>query len=366
LQVWDNTTPSQPSLIGTSTIDTTFTDQVVPTSSGPIDFTDHDIALSIDDSILNAPTLRSRFTVPVGVDVEAAAVDGHDLFLAEGAYGFNVVDSASFDPVAHFEAPISQGALLATDLDVSGNRAVLVSAFDLIVADVSDRQSPVESGRVAIDSANRVVTRGDNAYVTSKIFGELSIFDIADPENVRSFGVLSGVYANDLVVRGRYAYMAAAGDFDGSGGLRIADISDENAPTLVGSYFGCGALDGMAVAVSEDGATTYVGCEDGTMRILDTRDVASPALLGTYVLPDDFNACISIALRNARVYIGHAYGVDEVDVVDPSKPLFVDRLPTHWQVNRVYAPEDGSVFAITGLGGIYRFGGEVIFANGFE
>jgi hypothetical protein len=370
LQVWDYTTPSRPSRLGAAAIDASFTDQVALTSSGPLDLTDRDLGFLIDDTTPQTPTTRSFLPIPGGVAPQAAVIDGRRAFVAEQAYGFQVLDLDSFESVGRFEITHPQGRVDAIDLAQQGTRIFMVSDFDLFIADVSDPTHPSELGRYAMTAPNCIVVDGDRAYVTSEFGGGLTILDVSDPAHVQTIGSLDGplgtVYPRDLVVRGSTAFMATEGDLYGDAGLRIADLSDQSAPQLVGTYSGCGSLWGNAVDANSDGTVTYLGCADGTLQILDTHDVTNPTLIGTYTLPDTLNSSLSLGLRDGRAYLGHSFGIDEIDVEDPTSPAFISRLSTNWQVNRVVLPAQGPLLAVTGAAGIYRFDEDTIFRNGFE
>ena len=367
LQVWDNATPSQPALIGTSPIDTSFTDQVVLTPSGPLDLTDRDLGVLLDDTTPETPTVRSAFAIPVGVDVQAAVVDGRNAYLAEYDYGFAVIDVDSFEPLGRFNVVPPQDDLEANDLAQEGTRVYLLAGnAGLFIVDAGDPAHPSELGRYALDIPNRVAVNADRAYVTSELFGTLTLLDVSDPANVQTLGVLEGVYARDLVIRGSRVFMATDGDFVGDGGLRIADVSDEATPQLVGSYFGCGPFEGNALAANDDGTLVYLGCDDGTLQILDTHDATNPTLVGTYALTDTFATSLSVGLRDGRAYLGHSVGVDEIDVENPALPVFISRLPTNSSVNRIVVPSAGRLLAVTATTGVYRFDEDAIFNDGFE
>jgi hypothetical protein len=367
LQVWDYATPTDPSFIGTAPVDVTSTDRVAMLPVGPLALTDRDIGVLIDDAVPLAPTVKSLLSIPVGVAAQAAVIDGGRAYVAEQAYGFSILDAEPLESLGRFEIAPPQNASRVTDLTEKGTRVVMASDYGLFFVDASDPTHPSELGRLALPYANRVYADNDRAYA-SRIAapGAFAIVDISDPAHMQTLGVLDDVYPHDIVVRGHTVFLATDGDLVGGGGLRIVDVSDESTPQIVGTYFDCGALSGYAVAVSSDGALAYLACEDGTLRVLDTHDVTHPTLIGTYTLPDTYNVSISLAVRGNRAYLGHAFGIDEIDIEDPAAPVFVSRLSTAEPVYRLALSADRSMLAVTFEAGIYRFDEDVIFRNRFE
>jgi hypothetical protein len=367
LQVWNYATPSHPAFVGTAPVDATATDQVALTPIGPLALTDRDIGIVIDDAVPQAPTVKSLLPIPIGVAAAAAVTDGARAYVAEQGYGFSILDLESLQSLGRFDIAPPQYDDRVTDLAEKGTRVFLASDFGIFIVDASDPARPSELGRYALPFANRVYVDRDRAFASRTAApGAFAVLDVSDPAHMQTLGVLDDIYPHDIVVRGSIAFLATEGDLIGAGGLRMVDVSDESNPTIVGAYFDCGTLTGNAVAVSSDGALAYLACEDGTLRVLDTHDVAHPMLLGTYTLPDTFNVSLSLGLRGDRVYLGHAFGIDEINIEDPTAPAFVSRLPTAEQVDRLALSSSKSILALTAEAGVYRFSEDVIFRNSFD
>jgi hypothetical protein len=171
---------------------------------------------------------------------------------------------------------------------------------------------------------------------------------------MRLLGSLGGISPHDVAARGDHVFLAVEGDMEPAG-LRIVDASDPAAPAIVGTYTGCDTSLGHAVDVSTDGATTYLGCDDGSLRILDTHDITAPTLIGEYRLPDPFNSIASLEVRGDTAYAGHAFGIDEIDVSDPRVPALIARHPTSMQVDSLALSPNGSLLAFAFWAGIYYF-----------
>jgi len=367
LQVWDYATPSQPSFVGMTSIDASSTDRVALTSVGPLALTNRDFGMLIDDATPRSPTVKSFLPIPVGSAAEAAVIDNHRAYVAQQAYGFTILDIDSFQSLGRFDIEPVQTAGHVTDLAEKGTRVFLAADYGLFVVDASDPAHPSELGRHRLPFPNRIEVDADRVYASTIAgAGAFAVLDVADPAHIQTLGVLDDIYPHDIVVRGGTAFLATEGDLAGAGGLRIVDLSDESAPQIVGAYYDCGTLSGNAIAVSSDGAIAYLACEDGTLRVLDTRDVTNPTLIGTYTLPDTFNIALSLSVLGSRAYLGHEFGIDEIDIENPAEPIFVNRLSTVWQVGRLAVFPQGPLLALTGQAGVFRFDEDVLFRDGFE
>jgi hypothetical protein len=366
LQVWDYATPSHPSFIRSASIDASPTDEVALTPAGPLALTGRDVGLLLDDTTPDVPTVKSQVPIPVGVAPSAAAIDGDHAYVAEKAYGFTILDARSLESLGRFEIEPRLAPGNVSDLVEKGGKVFLAGGYGIFIVDSSDPAHPVELGRYALRDVEHIEVEGQRGYASTTVgAGAFAVIDVSDAAHMKKLGLLEGVYAHDIVVRGDAAFLASDGDFNGSGGLRIIDLSDETAPRVAGMYTDCGALSGNAVAVNDDGTLAYLACEDGTLRILDTHDLVNPTLLGLYTLPDPLNFALSLGMRDNRVYLGHLYGIDEIDVQNPAVPVFVSRLPTVGEVSRL-AVSANALLALSGEAGVFRFDADVVFRNGFD
>ncbi|MGH8172639.1 MAG: LVIVD repeat-containing protein, partial [Rhodanobacteraceae bacterium] len=182
----------------------------------------------------------------------------------------------------------------------------------------------------------------------------LLVVDVSEVGNMRLLGTLGGIRPHAIAARGDHVFLAVEGDMEPAG-LRIVDVSDGNAPVLVGSYTGCDIWQGTAIDVSPDGATAYLGCDDGVLRILDTRDVTAPVLIGTYSLPEEFNTVASLVVKGNTAYLGHGFGIDEIDISDPASPVQSARHATPDQPNALAISPNGSLLAFAYSSGTFYF-----------
>jgi hypothetical protein len=145
---------------------------------------------------------------------------------------------------------------------------------------------------------------------------------------------------------------------------------------LLGQETGCTSA--MGVDVSPDGNVVYIACASdenfaNALRIVDATDKTNPVVIGSVALPgasDDspFNTVYSVVADGAVAYVGNDYGIDEVDIADPTAPAFTTRHETGYSVRSVTKAPDGRVFAFAGEAGVFVYTTFVdsIFEDGFE
>jgi hypothetical protein len=157
----------------------------------------------------------------------------------------------------------------------------------------------------------------------------------------------------------------------------VVDVSNAAQPVVVGQDTGCPYAQGVDVSV--DGDTTYIACaSDATfanaLRIVDTSNRAQPLLLGSLTLPGlppnltDYNVAYSVVVAGTRAYVGNEFGVDEIDVSDPTAPVWLARQATGYTVRKVERAPDGRIFAFASAAGVFVYAppGDAIFADGFD
>lgn len=380
IQVWDFTDPTQPSLLRTVAMDAFAPDQAADTPFGPLVLTHADRGLLLDTTDPLNPTLAAGFTLPFGVNVHAAAFDADHVYLAQEGYGLGVLDPATLQTIGRYDAdlpPYLQSRDME-DISVDAGRAYLAAwGYGVLVVDLADPAAPVELGRFEFPFASAIEAHGDLVYASSTTNGGFfRILDVADPAQPQELGSLVTSQTYDLTVRGDYAYLADGADF-GDGGLRVVDVSNPAAPALVGQDTGCPYA--MGVDASADGNTVYVACASNEMfgnelRIVDVTDKANPLVIGHYVLPGsaqlpDYNVAHSVVVSGTVAYVGHEFGVDEIDISDSVAPLPIARHEIGYTVGKVSLAPDGRVFASAGEAGTFVFApaqGDAIFADGFE
>lgn len=380
IQVWDFADPTQPSLLRTVAMDAFAPDQAASTPFGPLVLTHADRGLLLDVADPLNPTLAAGFTLPFGVNVHAAAFDAGHVYFAQEGYGLGVLDPATLQTIGRYDAdlpPYLQSRDME-DLSVDAGRAYLAAwGYGVLVVDLADPAAPAELGRFAFPFASAIEAHGDRVYASSTTNGGFfRILDVSDPSQPQELGSLVTSQTYDLTVRGNYAFLADGADF-GDGGLRVVDVSNPAAPALVGQDTGCPYA--MGIDASADGNTVYIACASNEtfgneLRIVDVTDKANPLVIGSYTLPGsallpDYNVAHSVVVSGSIAYVGHEFGVDEIDIADPVVPVQVARHEIGYTVRKVSLAPDGRVFASAGEAGTFVFAptqGDAIFADGFE
>jgi hypothetical protein len=356
-------------------------DQVVDAPFGPVILTHIDSGLVLDTADPANPTLASSFQLPFGVSPHAADFDGTHAYFAEEGYGLAATALPGFDAIGRYDAdlPFDPMARDMEDISVDGNRAYLAAwGFGVLVVDLADPSAPTELGRFAFPFASTIEAHGDRVYVASTTNGGIfKVLDVSDPAHPAELGSINTSKTYGLTVRGDYAFLADGADF-GDGGLRVVDVSNPASPSVTGQEMGCPYAGGLDV--SADGNTVYLACESdenfaNALRIIDTTDKSNPTLIGTVALPGstqlpDYNAAHAVVVDGNTAYVANEYGVDEVDITDPSNPVQTARHETGYAVRSLARGPDGRIIAFAGEAGAFVFApqgdGDVIFASGFD
>jgi hypothetical protein len=176
--------------------------------------------------------------------------------------------------------------------------------------------------------------------------GGLAMWDVTDPANPSELGFLPtgrgprGVHEFTVRQRGDrwFAYLAVWNSeiTDGSGDLRIVDVTDPRQPFEVANW-GAPQAALHSVALSPDGRTAYLSYWDLGVIMLDVSEPDSPRWLGRYAEPQAAEGNThSVALAHdgklalvADETFGPPWGrVRLVDVQDPANPVQVGSFDT--------------------------------------
>ncbi len=190
---------------------------------------------------------------------------------------------------------------------------------------------PIGSGGTSYKS----YVSGDYLYEADDA-GGLRIFDISNPKNPVQVGTYTDTGSSavlDVVVAGKYAYIADAGSsVDGVG---ILDVSNPALPTLIGTYTiaGSGLVYSLALSGKYLYATDY---NNHALRIIDVSNPQNPTLAGSYSGGSgSFPYAVAVAGRYA--YIGDYSSPAAVYAVDISNPQNPTKVGTSYTSN-VSAP----------------------------
>jgi hypothetical protein len=183
--------------------------------------------------------------------------------------------------------PRSLGQYPGKALAVSGDHLFTIAneVEGLQVLDVSNPATPVLVGSFrdgnGLESGGLSVS-GAYAYWAEPIVG-LHVLDISDPASPRQVGLYPiATRASDIVVSGKFAYVANEGVWEGTtnlveSGLLVIDISDPANLRLSGSYEARGSCFRVAAAAGYAFVTeTYSPSSDGGLTVIDVRDPSHP------------------------------------------------------------------------------------------
>jgi len=230
-----------------------------------------------DRDLFCGPVLSVSFERGFGNDV---FVSGNYAYVTGASSGFYVVDIS--DPTkSHIVG--SYEVFGAYGVHVSGNYAYVASPSGLQILDVNDPTKPfLADSYIGAGATNDVYVSGNYAYVTSMSSG-LQVLSISDHTKPSLVGGYPGP-AESLYVSGNYAYVAGLYNYDNGESafrdLKIIDISNPAAPSLVGSYTYNTKTEIGDIYVSGDYA--YVACGNAELKIIDISNPAAPSLVGSY------------------------------------------------------------------------------------
>jgi len=246
----------------------------------------------------------------LGGDSRSVAFDGDYAYVAAWYSGLRILDVS--DPVHPWEVGSFDTPGTAFDAVVQGVYAY-VADWDkgLRILNVASPQSPQEVGSCStLNNAVDVALASNYAYVSCTGNG-LHIVDVSDPAAPRELGSYSMYGASDVVVIGRYAYVADARHYEGEGGLRILDVSDPAHPTQIGFY----DTPGDATAIAVVGRYAYVADWDQGLCIIDVEDPSNPTAVSQLDTP---GLAQGIAVTGGYALV--ADGIDGLRMINVSAP----------------------------------------------
>jgi hypothetical protein len=256
-----------------------------------------------------------------GYDV---AVTGEYLLLADGCEGvriWNVADPWFPVELAHYTTWGGADAVGTAD-----HCAYVADEYlGLVAISVGDTARPRWLGSVPLGDYGLGIAGRDSAVCVAAGTVGLRIINMADPfPGAPEIGRyrLDPVVAHDVVLSGRYAYVAA-----GDGGLEIIDVTEPPDYHLTGKLANCGA---WAVAVS--GNHAYVASEAPGLIVADVSDPTHPFRVGDFYI--EGGACC-IAVADSFAYVGSTWGngLYRINVADPAHPIEAGRTSRCWTQN---------------------------------
>ena len=247
--------------------------------------------------------------------IAVAARDGY-AYVAADYSGMFVFDIS--DPAAPFVTNYVQVGTESIGVAVEGNVAFLAcSLFSgdtgaVRAIDVTMPGTPALGKCPVPSSAQDLVLRGGYAYVASGGAG-FHVLDLSDPIAPRIVGSVDMPnWTVDVALSGDYACVADMAV------LQVVDVADPASPTLRGSLDPPGNVEGV------DARDTYAfiataDAYDGYLRVIDISDPDNPSQVAALRLASSVDC---VTLNGSHAYVGSSYpGFFVVDVTDPVHPF---------------------------------------------
>jgi hypothetical protein len=251
-------------------------------------------------------------------------INGQYLYSADISTGFQVWDiTAPLSPV--FRGKCNLPGLEtdeATSIFTHGIYAyVTLSGAGLLVIDISAPSSPVHVGALTYEApcfsrdceetiyARDVYVTGNKAYIADDTWG-LKVVDITEPDAPVLLGELDP-HSNlqEIYVRDNYAYMVG-----GHPGLIVIDVSNPAAPVMAGSYRTPENYTSQDLFIVDQYA--YIAYDSAGLHVVDISDPTSPVLAGKYQYGGHFN---HIFIGGNHAYLTSDYKID-LHILDISTP----------------------------------------------
>ena len=244
-------------------------------------------------------------------------VSGSHAYVGDGYDNLLVIDvSDPTDPRIVGEAP---NEWFAAGIHVQDQYAYVADGYyqvmnegGLLIYDVSDPAAPRLEGKLSTPQGgpNAVVVVDTYAYVANGQDG-LLIADVTNKQSPYRIGAADTTYACDVAVRDNYAYVA-----DRTGGLKIIDHSFKQFPVQVGSF----DTDGEAWGIELVGDHAYIADFDNGLVIIDVSNPNFPMQVGRMDTGDE---AMKVTVAGDRAYIAdnrHGLVVADVSVVTNPVP----------------------------------------------
>jgi hypothetical protein len=284
----------------------------------------------IDVSDPSSPVELADFKYRFPNEPWDVVVQGDRAYILDYFQGIVVTD------ISDLSRPRARGGYITPQflagLDVDGDRAYTLGQenYGLAVVDLSDPGNPELVGRSNAGGGLRfpkfIEAEGEYGFVA---YGALSVIDLQEV-GLRNFTTpgfssrtrLEGA-PSSVRIRGNYAY--ATSDH---GGFSVVDLSDMEAPTVVGAL----EMTGFSYGVALEGDHAFVGNRN-TLRVIDVTDPTEPLLVTTLETPENVN---DVKVRDGYAYLANGTsGFLVVDVRDPGAPALIGSLEVDGFFNSV-------------------------------
>ena len=272
---------------------------------------------------------QSRMEGSTFVEIlEVRARDDNTVLFCSGVRGLNVVDVS--DPAmitqtaavgsseGSFQYPRCQHIADAGDTVYMSSRGdeiqqtPFITAFDFTQSPPQEMASYLQPGL----SFEGIVASGDLLYAAVHDDGVRILQD--NGASIDLVGTLPGGQAGltnawGVALAGTTLFIA-----DGSGGLKVADVSTPSSPSIIGSLPIAGPA--QFVEIDADRNLAFVAAGAAGVVIVDVSDPSSPVELATFDTP---GSALQVALSGELAFIADWNDARVIDVSDPAAPRLV-------------------------------------------
>jgi len=290
----------------------------------------------------------------------AMVSNGEYSFVLTGTSGFTVYNTLS--PVTISSLGTTNNSELAGTnkslaINESGETVYALVDGDLVIVDVSTPASPTFNPMLNfyVDTSTGIAVHNNLLITISRDIdggaagtdGGYQIFDISDPNTpvaLTSNIAMSNLYgADQIAISDDFAAIVS------NTGVIFIDISNPATPSQISSHIIANAIE---VAISEDGAYTYVARASGEIEILDTSVPSSPSLVATINGLGNIN---DISVNGDIIYAASQSNdtIYAISVADPASPFLVSATATIDNPLAI-SYQDGVILAIGADDGTFR------------
>jgi hypothetical protein len=266
--------------------------------------------------------------------IHRVAVQGHNVYLVDSAFGIRVLDASDLSSIHQVGAcPHHQTDAYFSRLVISGDRAHYmqrgtISANDLVVLDISDPAAPNEIGRHAMPGEWWPLgfdQRAGHACVAASYHG-VRLMDVSSPGSIEEIGHYDPYGLNLGVAESAgYAFVSTQDDGDN---LLVYDVSDPSSPLVLQSL----TFGGRPKWISARDHLLYVpGVEIGIVSgvtVLDISVPTQPTEVAHWSTPAGvLGVPLSVEFHGEYALVAMAYGgVQIYDVSQIGQPVALG----HW------------------------------------
>jgi|GEM_PF-1932351 len=310
-------------------------------------------------SVSNPASPVTQSSVALRGRSEVLAAAGNRVYVPQSPRGLAVFDNATasrgallgtFDAVNISNATaIGSTVFAASVVDDATTLRVLNAANPASISELTSLAMPNFIFNMAVDA--------NHLFVVMPEFG-VRIYDVTNPANLilrATWQPPAGIPLR-VIASGNRAYIG------GNDRVWVLDITQRDAPVLIGQLASSAATRGMALAFP----FWYVSDGTDNIRVLNVSNPAVIAVAATLNVPLSGNQ--GLALSGARLYVaaGPFWGTVIVDISNPSAPLRVGNLPTADTVVDVAFANDTLIAAERDSGVRFHHCPPTLFSDGFE